>query len=73
MKQKQIFGDKKTTLFQGRFRNHNDITATSFYLCVGVYGSFCMPCPPGTVFRHFAHDNTNGACVFENQTKSLIW
>ena len=64
---------KKSSLFQGRFRNHNDITGRSFYLCVDIYGSFCMPCAPGTVFRQSKHNKNNGGCVHAYSAQFIKW
>ncbi|XP_066936812.1 uncharacterized protein [Clytia hemisphaerica] len=61
----------KTTLFQGRFRNHNDLLSRTFYLCVDIYGSFCMPCPPGTVFARTGPHM--GACVHPYQARNIVW
>ena len=74
MKQRQMHGDKKLSLFQGRFRNHNDVSGRTFYLCVGVYGSYCMPCPPGTYFFTNKDDRSTGECkVREEPPKGSHW
>lgn len=69
MKQKQLYGDKKVTLFQGRFFNHNDPSETTFYLCVGIYGSYCMPCPRGTTFIPDLNNKATGACGIKKESE----
>eukprot|EP00111_Clytia_hemisphaerica_P023978 TCONS_00070647-protein len=73
MRENQLHDGQKKTQHTTSYRNHNDVNGASYYLCAGAVGSFCMPCPAGTVFQQYEHDKNNGACVHKSPKTHAEW